>query len=272
MPRFISPALLALSLIGALGAPISPIAAAPAGRLTTYDTCVRVLEGDLIEGKTVGQIRLIGVIAPAQGEPGFQQAVAYTSKLALGKQIKLDICDKRPNDFRQRLRAVVYLPDGTNLNTKLLRAGYAKVLDHQPCHINATTWQIYEDGARSAKLGFWATAAQQMAGAALAPQSKAAAKAAPVGHKAKVADTAKPANSKAKATAGTKRISHKTKATVAETKLAGHKSNAASEAKTVSHQAKLVHHKTGVDSEKATAPRHRTHTHSGATVTIRHRD
>ncbi len=144
---------------------IVPAAAAPAAkpapaktpdRLLTFDTCSRVLEGDLIEGKKVGLIRLIGVIAPAQGEAGWREATEFTRKLALGKQVKLEICPERPNDTQQRLRAIVYLPDGTNLNTKVLRGGWARVLEHRPCHVDVTAWNTYEKGARDAGLGLWA--------------------------------------------------------------------------------------------------------------------
>lgn len=135
-----------------------PAAKTKDDRLLTFDTCARVIEGDLIEGKKVGLIRLIGVMAPAKGEKGWHEAIDFTRKLAIGKQIKLDICPERPNDTQQRVRAVVYLPDGTNLNTKLLRAGWATVLDRKPCHIDANEWKSYEESAKEAKLGVWAPA------------------------------------------------------------------------------------------------------------------
>ncbi|NLC56836.1 MAG: hypothetical protein GX774_08380 [Armatimonadetes bacterium] len=134
-------------------------AAAPAksaGRLLTHDTCTRVLEGDLIEGAKVGRIRLIGVIAPAKGEPGWRQSLDYTRQLVQGKQIKVEICAERPNDYLDRVRAVVYLPDATNLNTKVLRAGMARILDHRPCHVDVRAWQSYEAEARKARRGLWA--------------------------------------------------------------------------------------------------------------------
>ncbi|MDH7571186.1 MAG: thermonuclease family protein [Armatimonadota bacterium] len=137
----------------------SRILAAPAPpqkKLVTTDTCVRVVEGDLIEGKKVGLIRLIGVIAPAKEERGYQEAVDTTRRLALGKRITVEICPERPNDWQDRLRAVVYLPDGTNLNTKLLRLGTARLLERKPCHVDVTTWRAYEESARRGKLGLWA--------------------------------------------------------------------------------------------------------------------
>lgn len=141
----------------ALPAPKKPETPPKAPRqLVTFDQCLRVIEGDQIEGQTVGLIRLLGIIAPGPGEPGYQEAIDTTRRLVIGKSIKVEICPQRPNDYKDRLRAIVYLPDGTNLNTKLLRLGVARVLDHPPCHIDAKTWQVYEESARKAKRGIWA--------------------------------------------------------------------------------------------------------------------
>lgn len=140
--------------------------APPPQRLLTFDTCVNVIEGDLIEAKQVGLIRLIGVIAPTQGEPGYKEAIVATKRLAMGKQIKVEICPERPNDYRKRLRAVVYLPDGTNLNTKLLRQGVVKTLAHNPCHVDVSNWKSYQESARQAKLGLWAPAEKKPAAGA----------------------------------------------------------------------------------------------------------
>ncbi len=129
---------------------------APA-HLLTEDVCVRVVEGDLIEGKKVGLVRLIGVMAPSVGEPGYQEALASTRKLAQGKAIKLDICRLRPNDTKDRLRAVVTLPGGAVLNTRLLYAGRVRFLDKKPCHANINAWKAYEDEAKAKHRGLWAT-------------------------------------------------------------------------------------------------------------------
>jgi len=171
-----------LPLPSALGEPArAPAAPAKAPeRLLTFDTCTRVIEGDLIEGEKVGLIRLIGVIAPTKGEPGYQEAIDYTRKLAVGQQIKLEICPERPNDYRNRLRAVVYLPDNTNLNTKLLRAGMARVLEHAPCHVDVAAWRSYMTDAQEAQRGLWKpTAAPTAAVAPAKPKSSASAPAKP---------------------------------------------------------------------------------------------
>ncbi|HHX41049.1 MAG TPA: hypothetical protein GX715_13905 [Armatimonadetes bacterium] len=168
--------LLLPSNVGGAARALAAPAKAPE-RLLTFDTCTRVIEGDLIEGEKVGLIRLIGVIAPAKGEPGYQEAIDYTRKLAVGRQIKVEICPERPNDYRNRLRAVVYLPDSTNLNTKLLRAGMARVLKHAPCHVDVKAWRPYMTDAQEAKRGLWKPAAAPTA--AVAPAKPKSATSAP---------------------------------------------------------------------------------------------
>jgi len=67
-------------------------------------------------------VRLYGISCPKRGHPLSKEARKFTRRVAAGKVLKLDI---RKTTDEGLLLAEVTLPDGSNLNEELIRAGLA---------------------------------------------------------------------------------------------------------------------------------------------------
>ncbi|GAA4710087.1 hypothetical protein GCM10023228_14480 [Brevibacillus fulvus] len=120
----------------------------------------RVVDGDTFEISNGEKVRLIGVDTPETVKPNTpvqpygKEASAYTKKLIEGKQILLRF-DVEPRDTYQRLLAYAYLPDGTFLNEKLVREGYARIMTVPPNVAYADLFLQAEREAREHKRGLW---------------------------------------------------------------------------------------------------------------------
>ncbi|MEW6011435.1 MAG: thermonuclease family protein [Euryarchaeota archaeon] len=101
--------------------------------------CTYVVDGDTLDVKGVGRIRLVGVNTPERGETGYQEAKDFVKSKCLGKLIYLDIDDKKNNDRYGRVLAVVYVGN-TNINAELLKKGYAEVMYIPPSEFNPYSW------------------------------------------------------------------------------------------------------------------------------------
>ncbi|OQD58785.1 putative nuclease [Methanobrevibacter arboriphilus JCM 13429 = DSM 1125] len=102
--------------------------------------CDHVIDGDTIDVRGVGRIRLVGVNTPERGELGYQNATDFVKSKCLGKTIYLDIDDAKTKDKYGRILAIVYVEDIGNLNNELLKKGYAKVLFIPPSEFNPYEW------------------------------------------------------------------------------------------------------------------------------------
>ena len=58
----------------------------------------------------------------------------------MGEAIKLDVDDERQYDPYYRILAVVYV-NGTNLNEKLVKEGYAEVMYIPPSEFDSYEWE-----------------------------------------------------------------------------------------------------------------------------------
>lgn len=121
----------------------------------------RVIDGDTIEVRNVGNIRLIRIDAPEIIHPNKRietlgkAAAAACGRLALNKKVKLEF-DIQERDKYGRLLAYVWLPDGSMLNFELVRRGYANV---STCPPNVKYQDKLLKGVREAKAnkrGLWA--------------------------------------------------------------------------------------------------------------------
>lgn len=101
--------------------------------------CSRVIDGDTIDVDGVGRIRFVGVNTPEKGQPGYQEAKDFVRAMCFGKIVYLDIDDKKQHDKYGRSLAVVYVND-INLNSELLKRGYAEIMYIPPSEFNPYSW------------------------------------------------------------------------------------------------------------------------------------
>ena len=73
-------------------------------------------------------------------ERGYEEAKEFVNKNCFGEVITLDVDDNKQYDPYYRLLAVVYVND-TNLNEKLVREGYAEIMDIPPSEFNPYEWK-----------------------------------------------------------------------------------------------------------------------------------
>ncbi|HEX7467183.1 MAG TPA: thermonuclease family protein [Methanobacterium sp.] len=97
---------------------------------TNYEVsgyCPYVVDGDTIDVEGVGGIRFVRVNTPERGQPGYQEVKDFVKTLCLGKTVGLDIDNAKHYDKHGRVLAVVYAGN-TNVNSELLKKGYAEVM------------------------------------------------------------------------------------------------------------------------------------------------
>ena len=89
--------------------------------------CPYVVDGDTLDVEGVGRIRLVGVNTPERGQPGYQEAKDFVTRMCLGKTVYLDIDDEKHYDKYGRVLVVVYAGN-VNINKELLKRGYAEIM------------------------------------------------------------------------------------------------------------------------------------------------
>ena len=103
-----------------------------------------VVDGDTVDVSFdiygIQRIRLVGVNTPERGEEGYEEAKEFVNMSCLWEVVKLDVDDKEQYDPYYRILAVVYA-NGTNLNEKLLRVGYAEIMYIPPSEFNPYEWK-----------------------------------------------------------------------------------------------------------------------------------
>ena len=115
---------------------------------------VRVVQGDTLTVMRSGlptRVRLFGIDCPDDGQPGFEQAMDYTSRLAFDQEVRVDVISR---DRWGRFIGEVLLPDRKLLNHELVLDGLARWMrDKWPGN---RTYQALEQAAQSGKKGLWA--------------------------------------------------------------------------------------------------------------------
>ncbi|WP_432776849.1 thermonuclease family protein [Brevibacillus gelatini] len=123
-------------------------------------TVKRVVDGDTFELASGEKVRMIGIDTPETVKPNHpvepygKEASNYTKELLTGKQVTLKF-DVEPYDKYKRLLAYVYLEDGTFVNEKLVRDGYARIMTIPPNVAMADVFLAAEREAREANRGLW---------------------------------------------------------------------------------------------------------------------
>jgi micrococcal nuclease len=116
---------------------------------------VAVSDGDTINVILDGvetRVRLASIDAPEKSQAYGQKAKEFTSSKCFGQTVKLRITD---TDRYGRKVAFVTLPDGSSLNTELVRAGLAW---HYKRYSTDASLDALQSKARAAGRGLWADA------------------------------------------------------------------------------------------------------------------
>jgi micrococcal nuclease len=99
--------------------------------LCANDTVTSVVDGDTIETKKYGTIRLALVNTPEKGEDGYEEAKEFIAEYCLNMSVLIDQDDGQLVDQFNRTVAVVYC-DGFNMNEEIYYnfydSGYAEIL------------------------------------------------------------------------------------------------------------------------------------------------
>lgn len=150
--------------------PLTGTHAAPQGQL--YQIAY-VYDGDTVKLDDGQHVRLIGIDAPEAHDNDKltrdvnkrhldretqlamgKQAARYARDLLKGRQVRLEF-DVEPRDHYGRTLAYLYLADGTFVNEKIIRDGYAYPLTVPPNVRYAHSFQQWFDEAREQKRGLW---------------------------------------------------------------------------------------------------------------------
>lgn len=116
---------------------------------------VKIKDGDsvvLLKGEddfTV--IRLQHIDAPENGQPFSEEAWKHLSKLCRNKEVAVKVSDEQ--DRYNRMIGEIYLPNGTNVNKEMVRAGYAW---HFAKYSNDQEYTDLQDYAKQRRKGLWA--------------------------------------------------------------------------------------------------------------------
>lgn len=129
----------------------------------------RIIDGDTLDvdcpdgrfGRT--RIRLLGVDTPETVKPNTPvehfgpQASQFTKSAAMGRTVTLRLDRVRTRDIYNRLLAYVILPDGTNLNKRLIAMGYGYA-DPRFDHPLKREFKQAQAKAMKGRMGLWAQA------------------------------------------------------------------------------------------------------------------
>ena len=135
-----------------------------------------VYDGDTIKLDNGEKVRFIGIDAPEAHENDKllkdvrhrhsngqvqlamgREASRFARSLLASQQVRLEF-DVEKRDKYGRLLAYLYLPDGTFVNEKIIRQGYAYPLTIPPNVRHAREFKQWFDEAREAKRGLWSDA------------------------------------------------------------------------------------------------------------------
>jgi len=151
---------LAITLVASVILPLwldwAASAADVPGRLRT------VLDGDHVDiaaprMEQALQLRLLGIDAPDEGQPFWQEARAFLEHLLAEKELKVATGRSPRLEAGGRTVATIVLPDGSTANRSLIIAGLAWVYDEdfRGDDTDREEFKILEEQARREKRGLW---------------------------------------------------------------------------------------------------------------------
>ena len=125
----------------------------------------RVVDGDTIILETGERVRLLGVNTPEVNHPkkaveAFgKEASEFTQRMVEGKLVRLETdLPASANDKHSRIRAYVFLQDGTHLNAEIIRQGYGFAVSGRTPLKYEYEFRRLEQEAREKRRGLWALA------------------------------------------------------------------------------------------------------------------
>jgi len=133
----------------------------PSVRMRRENQVKRAIDGDTIELVGGERVRYIGIDTPeikhrdAEVRKMAKIAKKINRRLVGRKEVILEY-DVEKRDRYGRLLAYVFLEDGTFVNAKLVRRGYALILTVPPNVKYASFFLKLQREARKKKRGFWA--------------------------------------------------------------------------------------------------------------------
>ncbi len=106
----------------------------------------------LTEDKQQERIRLYGIDAPEGGQAYGKRATQYVKRLLADRPVvEVDVKD---SDRYGRTVAVVFLPDGRNLNEEIVRVGFVWVFTRYCNEVSlCVRWGLLQQEAREASAG-----------------------------------------------------------------------------------------------------------------------
>ena len=120
----------------------------------------RVVDGDTVELRAVGKVRLIGVDTPevyGGVECYGREASTYAKRVLDGRRVRYSV-GREERDRYGRLLAYVWLEDGRSFNALLVSRGYAQPLTIPPNDDYADTFMRLTRRARERAVGLWSPA------------------------------------------------------------------------------------------------------------------
>lgn len=125
------------------------------------ETVLRVLDGDTLEVEGPRIVRLAGLLAPKEDEPGAEAARDGLSRLVSGKTVNLE--PENPGiDRHGRLVAHAWLGDGTWVQGALLDQGLVRVQTLPDACSRAIDMLAREMDARKERRGLWSDEAYRL--------------------------------------------------------------------------------------------------------------
>lgn len=122
---------------------------------------IQVVDGESIDAEINGttyQVRYIGLKAPEQGAPYYQEAINANAALVSGKDVIL-VKDVSEIDQFDRLLRYVYLTDGTFVNAELVKQGHAEAVAQPPDMLHHDEFVQHQQASQSSGLGIWSSQA-----------------------------------------------------------------------------------------------------------------
>ena len=118
-------------------------------------TAKRVVNGHYVKLKDDEKLNYLGIRAPYEHEPLFNQSTQRNEELVVGKELRLRYDDKL-HDRKGRLWAYAFLEDGTFVNQVLVVEGLAYVRARPNVVRFRDSLIAAQKAARKARRGLWA--------------------------------------------------------------------------------------------------------------------
>jgi len=158
---------IAMLVAGCRSVPRSTAAATPVSTtLAVNATVTHIVDGDTIDVEIAGKrerVRLIGIDTPETKKPNTPvqcygpEATAFTtSLLPIGAALHLERDVVARDDFGRMLAYVYLASDGTFVNLRIVRDGFAHTLSIAPNTAHAVEFARAAHLAQAANIGLWA--------------------------------------------------------------------------------------------------------------------